>query len=90
MRLDLADVGQDALDARLQRQRLVGHPHRLAAALEQPAAQPFLHFGDLRRQRRLGDARQFRRAAEMQRLRQRVEILHLPDGQTYHKENLSQ
>ena len=53
----------------------------LAAAFEQPATQPLLHFGDLRRKRGLADAGEFRRAAEMQRLRQRVEIFHLPDGQ---------
>ncbi len=78
------------LDARLQRQRLVGHPHRLAAAFEQPAVQPFLHFGDLRRQRRLADAGEFGRAAEMQRVRQRLEIFHLPDGEPDHKEKLSE
>ena len=64
--------------------------HRFAAALEQPAAEPLLHLGDLRRQRRLADAGEFRGPAEMQRLRQRVEILHLPDGDPDHKASLSQ
>ena len=84
--LDLAACSdKHAFDARLHRLRLVGQPHRLAAAFEQPATQPFLHFGDLRRKRRLAHAGQFRRAAEMQGLRQRVEIFHLPDGQPDHK-----
>jgi hypothetical protein len=38
----------------------------------------------------LADAGKLCGAAEMQRLRQSLEILHLPDGETNHKENLSQ
>ena len=89
-RLDIANVGKNAFDPRLQGHGLVGHPDRLSAALEQAAGEPFLHLGDLRRQRRLADAGDFRSPPEMQGLRQCVEILHLSNGDPDHRARLSQ
>ncbi len=88
-RLDVAYVGQNGLDARQQRLRFLRQPHRLSAPLEQPAAEPFLHLGDLRRKRRLAHAGEFGGPAEMQGLGQCVEILHLPDCQSDHNQKLS-
>ena len=65
---------------RSQRKRRFGHLHHASTPVEELAPEPLLHFGDLRRQRRLAHARQFRGTAEMQRLGQRIEIGQLSQG----------
>src|SRR5207249_2774529 len=59
------------------------------ASLDECAAEGFLHFPDLHRQRRLRDRARFRRAPEMAMTCQRIEIAELPEGDVYHKIILS-
>ncbi len=59
------------------------------ASLQQQAAERFLHFLDLHRERRLRDSAGFRGPSEMAVPRQRIEIAELAKGHVDHKIILS-
>ena len=79
---DLADALDD-LFAELRQRDLP------CASLQQHAAEGFLHFLDLHRQRRLRDRTCLRRASEMAMTCQRIEVAKLPERHLDHQNILS-
>src|SRR4051812_15937930 len=84
--IDRAQDLTDALDDLLAELR---QRHLSRASLQQHAAERFLHFLDLHRQRRLRDRTRLRRAPEMAVTCQRIEVAKLPERHLDHQNILS-